>query len=297
MKSRNWKPCVVATALGVLVTPLMRGQSDLHSGVPLRVMSFNVRYGTAPDGANRWDKRKDLVLETIKRFDPDLLGTQETLELQADYLRAQLPGYTHIGVGRDDGQRKGEQMAIFYKTDRFEKLEAGHFWLCNQPEQPGSKGWDAAFPRLVTWAKLRDRRTDKAVLWLNTHWDHQGHQARIESPKVIRQWLADHGKGTPLIITGDFNSTEDSPQYRTLLGGNGVEPKLTDTYRQVHPKRQPDEASANGFTDRREGSRIDWIMCSSELVPVEATIDRFNKDGRYPSDHYPVTAVLRWVKQ
>lgn len=276
-----------------LAALIVTTQSYAADATPLRIMSFNVRLGTAADGDNHWDKRKNLLVETIRRFEPDLLGTQETVDFQADFLCAQLPTYSYVGVGRDDGQKKGEQMAIFFKADRFEKLAAGHFWLSEQPDQPGVKGWDAMCPRMVTWAKLRDRKNDRTFLWLNTHWDHKGKQARLESPKVMRRWLAEQDPQLPVIITGDFNSHEDSPQYRALLGAESDKLKLTDTYRRIHPERRPDEASPGGFSGKREGSRIDWILCSPQFTPAEATIDHFNKDNRYPSDHFPVTATLR----
>jgi endonuclease/exonuclease/phosphatase family metal-dependent hydrolase len=264
-----------------------------QTAAPLRVMSFNIRYGTAGDGENRWEKRRDFLVETIRRFDPDLLGTQETLAFQADFLSAQLPGYTRVGVGRDDGKDKGEQAAIFFKSARFEKVASGHFWLSETTEQPGSRSWDAAITRMVTWAKLRDRQCDRVFLWLNTHWDHQGPQARLESAKLMRRWLAERDARGPVIITGDFNSTEDSPPYRLLLGAAEDALKLTDCYRQVHPARQPDEATFHAFTGKRDGSRIDWILCSPQFTPLEAAMDRSNRDGRYPSDHFPVTAILR----
>ncbi|HUK81775.1 MAG TPA: endonuclease/exonuclease/phosphatase family protein [Verrucomicrobiae bacterium] len=286
----RWTGCAV---LCMLVAVSARGQTNTEHATPLRVMSFNVRYGTAPDSENRWEKRRDLLVETIRRFDPDLLGTQETLFFQAEFLSTQLPAYTRVGVGRDDGHTKGEQVTIFFKTDRFEELATGHFWLSERPEQPGSRSWDAAITRMVTWAKLRDRKRDQVFLWLNTHWDHVGAQARVESAKLMRSWLADQAPEAPVIITGDFNSVEDSPQYRYLLGADGDKLKLIDTYRRLHPVRQPDEASFHDFTGKREGSRIDWILCSPPFGPVEATIDHFNQGGRYPSDHFSVTAVLQ----
>jgi endonuclease/exonuclease/phosphatase family metal-dependent hydrolase len=255
-------------------------------------MSFNIRCGNAADGKNRWEKRRDLMVETIRRFDPDLLGTQETLLFQAEFLGAQMPAYTRVGRGRDDGHAQGEQVTIFFKTDRFEELASGHFWLSEHPEQPGSRSWDSAITRMVTWAKLRDRKRDRAFLWLNTHWDHVGAQSRIESAKHIRRWLTVHATNTPVIVTGDFNSHEDALPYRLMLGEDGGEPKLTDSYRRLHSASQPDEASYHGFTGKREGARIDWILCSAAFVPVEAAIDHSSQDGRYPSDHFPVTAIL-----
>jgi endonuclease/exonuclease/phosphatase family metal-dependent hydrolase len=260
---------------------------------PMRVMSFNVRYGTAADGDNRWDKRKELMVAAIRQFAPDVLGTQETLAFQAEYLSSQLPGFTRVGAGRDDGKLQGEQATIFFKADRFESPATGHYWLSEHPERPGIKGWDAACPRMVTWAKLRDRKSGRTFLWLNTHWDHRGAQARLESPRVMRRWLAEQASHMPVIITGDFNSFEDSPQYRILLGEGELEPKLIDTFRKLHPVSQAEEATFHDFTGSQKGRRIDWILVSPDFTPVEATIDRFSKDGRYPSDHFPVTATLR----
>src|SRR5205085_9690551 len=116
-----------------------------QGGVPeLRVMSYNIRYGTAADGDNHWDKRKEFLVETIKAFGPDLLGTQETLGFQRDYLAEKLSGYDVLGVGRDDGKEKGEMAALYFKRSRFEKLDGGHFWLSETPDQPRSKSWDTA---------------------------------------------------------------------------------------------------------------------------------------------------------
>src|SRR6478735_1787061 len=124
---------------------------------PVRVMSFNIRYGTARDGDNHWDKRKDFLATTITAFDPDLLGTQETLAFQRDFLTEKLKGHAAFGAGRDDGKDRGEMAALFYRTARFEKLAGGHFWLSETPDRVGSKGWDAALPRIASWVKLKDR--------------------------------------------------------------------------------------------------------------------------------------------
>ena len=105
----------------------------------LKVMSFNLRYATAKDGENHWDKRRELLLDTIRRERPDLLGTQETLALQRDYLAKNLDGYEAVGIGRDDGTERGEMTAVLYKKERFEKHSAGHFWLSETPEKIGSK--------------------------------------------------------------------------------------------------------------------------------------------------------------
>ncbi len=257
----------------------------------VRVMSFNVRYGTAGDGEDHWNKRKEMLFSTIQAFDPDLLGTQELLAFQGDYLRKQLPAYEFFGAGRDDGKRMGEFTAVYFKKERFERLDGGHYWLSETPEEVGSKSWDAAITRMVTWVKLRDRKGGATFYYLNTHWDHKGEQARRASAKLMQNRIAALGKDATVIVTGDFNTNEDGESYKTLLGG---EPKLLDSYRMAYPTRTANEASFHGFKGGRAGSRIDWILHTPQLTTTEAAIVHTNQDNRYPSDHYPVTAVLRF---
>jgi endonuclease/exonuclease/phosphatase family metal-dependent hydrolase len=263
----------------------------------VRVMSFNIRYGTANDGDNNWEKRKRFLVDTIKAFDPDLLGTQETLGFQRDYLAASLPGYGTLGVGRDDGKEKGEMMALYFKRSRFEKLDGGHFWLSETPEQPGSKSWDSALPRMVTWVKLRDRLqpSAKPVLFFNTHFDHRGAKARAESALLLRRRVTEQAESCSLIVTGDFNTDEGSEPYRQLFDpDNGERSPLGDTYRIAYPGRATNEGTFSGFkADATSGPRIDWIGVSRDWQVMKAAIDHTAREGRTPSDHFPVTAVLR----
>lgn len=267
----------------------------------IRAMSFNIRYGTANDGINRWDVRKDFLMETIEDFDPELLGTQETLASQRDYLSERMPDFDCVAAGRDDGVEKGEMAALFYRKDRFERLDAGHFWLSETPDKVGSKGWDAALPRIATWVKLKDLRMPELepILFLNTHFDHQGERARAESARLIRVKLAQIGQGCRCIITGDFNADPAQPPYRELFeleskGTGDKGPLLVDTLRAYTPTPQPEEGTFSGFDARKTGgSRIDWIACSREFEVRLAGIDRTSLEGRTPSDHFPVTAVLR----
>src|SRR4051812_39236316 len=160
-------------------------RSTSKNPAPLRVMSFNVRYGTAPDGEDHWTKRRELFFGTIKSHDPDLLGTQEVLASQADELRERMPDYTFVGVGRDDGKRAGEFAAIQFRTSRFELLDKGFFWVSDSPDVRGSLGWDAALARVAPWVKLPDRLdSSRELLYLNTHWDHKGIQAHVESARL-----------------------------------------------------------------------------------------------------------------
>ena len=267
------------------------GDSDV------RVMSFNIRYGTANDGANHWNQRHEFLVQTIRAFDPDLLGTQETLAFQRDYLAQQLQGYDHLGVGRDDGQEAGEMMAIYWKRERFEKLESGHFWLSESPETVASKSWDTSLPRMVTWVKLKDRLQPTAppILWFNTHFDHQGKQARVESAKLLRRKALESAADAMFVITGDFNAGEDSPPYAALFHPvESGQPQIVDTFRQLHPARTENEGTFSGFdAAATTGARIDWVAVSDRWQVVSAAIDRTQRDGRTPSDHFPVTAILR----
>lgn len=263
---------------------------------PVKVMSFNIRYGAANDGENRWAKRSYLVAETITLFDPDLLGGQEVLKFQAQFLKQLLPEFGFHGVGREDGTEKGEFVPLLYRKSRFDLVDAGHFWLSETPEVAGSKSWDSSLPRMASWVKLSDKQdAGKQLVFINTHFDHRGKQARLESAKLIReradQFVAD---GLPVIITGDFNTTEDLTPYEALTGaGADGADGFVDSYRAAHPVRQSDEASSSRWTGHRDGSRIDWVLHSPDFVTLQSSINYTNEEGRYPSDHYPVQAVLR----
>jgi endonuclease/exonuclease/phosphatase family metal-dependent hydrolase len=284
---------LISAILLLSVTGVVALNQTGKRSADVRVMSFNIRYGTASDGENHWDKRKEFLLATIKAFDPDLLGTQETLGFQRDYLAAQLPGYEVLGVGRDDGKEKGEMTALYFKRDRFEKLDGGHFWLSETPEIVASKSWDAALTRMVTWVKLRDRRQPKAkpLLFFNTHFDHRGEQARLESARLLRRRVAEAAKTHRVIVTGDFNAGEESEPYRAFFTGDDL---LADTFRVSNPIRTMDEGTFSGFKAASvQGPRIDWIGVSRDWQVVKAQINRTARDGRTPSDHFPMEAVLR----
>jgi endonuclease/exonuclease/phosphatase family metal-dependent hydrolase len=287
---RSTRSAVLALAAAALLAPFPHARG----GDPpeLRVMSFNVRYGSANDGEDRWEKRRELFFHTIEAFRPDLLGGQEVLAFQADEMRKRLDGHGYVGAGRDDGKEKGEMTPIHFRTDRFEKLDEGHFWLSEEPDRPGSRGWDAALPRIASWVKLRDREAKREFYFFNTHFDHRGQKARLESARLLRKRIEALPKDTPVIVTGDFNAGEGSEPYRALVGGEN--PKLIDSYRAVHPERAKDEGTFHGFKGTRTGARIDWIFHTEHFTPTAAAIDHTSQDGRYPSDHYPVTAVLRW---
>ena len=276
-------------AVLLLAASFARG---VETDAEVRVMSFNVRYGTAKDGANHWDKRKAFLADTIRAFDPDLLGTQETLAFQRDFITANVPGLAAWGAGRDDGAEQGEMTVLFYRTNRFAMLEGGHFWLSEKPDVPGSVSWDSSLTRMASWVKLRDLREPDGppVLFMNTHFDHKGAEARLQAAMLIRTQLVVRGAGCRLVLTGDFNTGEGSEPYRALFEAGGP---VVDAFRVAHPERSENEGSFNGFDPAAtKDARIDWIGVSTNWSVRAVQIDRTTRDGRTPSDHFPVEALL-----
>lgn len=259
---------------------------------PISVMSFNIRYGTAKDGENAWPHRRDLVVETIRQRSPDLLGLQEAIDFQVEFLAGKLPEYVVYSIPRTPGPG-GESCAVFFRRDRFEKVEEGTFWLSEKPEEVGSVSWDSSLPRIVSWVKLRSKSNGEPFLFANTHFDHKGSIARFESAKLVRSRLRDIAGKLPSVITGDFNCGEGSAPYRIL-----TEPEkgFRDTFRLANPERDPgNEFTFTGFGLRLGKARIDWVLCSDQWTMVDAGIDRYRgKDGRFPSDHEPVYSILSW---
>ena len=256
----------------------------------LRVMSFNIRYGTADDGKDIWTNRRELVVKVIKAFAPDLMGTQETLPFQAEYINEQLSEYTYTGWSRDQSET-GEQCGIFVRTGRFSIIESGQFWLSERPDEKFSKSWDSSLPRVVTWTRLKDKESeDREFLFANTHFDHRGTEARKQSAILLRRRLSEMAPKLPIIVAGDFNCDQESEPYRELLG----EKVLADSFRVLHPTRGDNEGTFHGFSGTPGAERIDWILGTEQFKPIEAAIDRTHADGRYPSDHFPVSVVFRW---
>lgn len=269
------------------------GGSLAQEETGIRVMSFNIRYGWADDGEDSWEHRHGLVAQTIKDFGPDLLGTQEALLFQVEFLRETLPGYGFVGVGRDDGAESGEMCAIFYREDLFEMLDSGHFWLSKHPEKVASRDWDASLTRMASWVKLRTLGPESVTfIFANTHFDHIGPISRLESARVIQSQLS-HIAGTlPVILTGDFNAPAN-PQAEGPYQVLTVEHGWVDSFRALSPAGGG-EGTFNSFRGETTGPRIDWILTTSPLEILAADIVRTDQDGCFPSDHFPVTAMVRF---
>jgi len=265
-------------------------QAKQSKGNALRVMSFNIRLGVANDGENRWDLRKDLVVKTIRDYNPDLLGLQEVFPMQEEYLRKNFPDYLYYGRSRLVNPKDGEACSVMFRKERFEAIKKSTFWLSETENEPGSKSWDSSLPRIANLVGLTDKQADgKKLIFINTHFDHRGKKAREEAAKIIKNRVSTLEKGVGVVITGDFNSGEGSKPYQFLVGGN-----LIDTFRIAHPTRTEKESTFTAWKGRLIGNRIDWVLCSPNFRVLSAEINRTNDNGRYPSDHYPVTATLNY---
>ena len=256
----------------------------------IRVMSFNIRYGLADDGVNHWRNRKHLALARIRAFGPDLLGLQECRDdEQADYLRAGLEDYHFFGVRRQGpGDTALEMAPLLVRRAAFTLVDRGCFWLSETPETPGSMSWGSAYPRTATWARLAWRRTGGVVVFVNTHFDYEP-AAIGGNARCLHRWFDRFDRETPLIVTGDFNAAKDSEAYRILTGAGG----LLDAFRQVRPTGG-DEATFHAFGQPEQPTDIDWILVSDHFNVRETLIDRSRQGKLFPSDHYPVAAILDW---
>jgi endonuclease/exonuclease/phosphatase family metal-dependent hydrolase len=257
----------------------------------LRVMTYNIRYDNPDDGIYAWAGRRDELLSFVISKKIDVLCIQEGLQRQVAFLKEGQRGFEVRGVGRDDGKEKGEYSAIFFNAARFSCLQNGTFWLSTTPEIP-SKGWDAALPRIVTWVRLYDSVTTKAFFVFNTHFDHQGLQAREMSARLLRSKIGQIAGDSPVVVAGDFNSAEDDLPYRILLSRTDGTPDLTDAMlRSLTPHEGP-VSTFTGFEPREPepGNRIDYLFVSQSIQVKKYTTYLARSAVGYLSDHLPVAA-------
>lgn len=259
-------------------------------------MSFNIRVNVQSDSLNAWPYRKEIAASMIRFYHADIIGIQEALFEQVEDLAERLPNYYWFGVGRDDGDDKGEFMAIFYLKKRFKVLNNSTFWLSQNPEIPG-KGWDAVCNRIVTWGKFKDNRTGKIFYHFNTHFDHKGKIARKESAKLLLKYIKTIAGNSDVIVTGDFNSTPNSVPYKILTQDLEGERdlKLVDTKMVSYYPHQGPNGTFTGFKLSNlidNDQPIDYIFINNKIkVLNHATLsDIF--DGLFPSDHMPVLAEI-----
>lgn len=256
----------------------------------LKVMSYNIRYGTAGDGANVWKSRRPLMIDQLRRHDADVVGMQEALRFQIDEIREALPYYGEVGIGRDGGT-KGEYSCILYDTRKFNVLDSGTFWLSETPEKR-SQDWNAACVRICTWAHLKHKETGKTFYHYNTHLDHQSAAARLNGIKLIAKRIAARSPDAPFVLSGDFNDAENSLPLRYLKSAQSPA-NMTDTFRALHPDTT-EVGTFNRFNGDKSGAKIDYIMVAPDTTVLKAAIDFSMPEGRCISDHFPVRATVRF---
>lgn len=269
------------------------------AGDTLRVMSYNIRMNTSSDGVNAWPHRKDKVAEMIgARYQADVAGLQEVLVEQLRDLEERLPDYAHIGVARDDGKEAGEFSPILYRKDRFELLEQKTFWLSESPDVAGTKSWDSACNRVCTWGKFKEKESGKIFFAFNTHLDHISQAARDNGTLLIWRILNKVSGTHPVVLTGDFNSRENSFPIQFLTGKANSGEMQSDLKNTRYITETPATGPVVTFTSwdklGRGDSPIDYIFVRNGFSVAE----HHHLDDKYgdffPSDHLPVLSVLKF---
>ncbi|GGI24258.1 endonuclease/exonuclease/phosphatase family protein [Pedobacter mendelii] len=252
---------------------------------PINIITYNIRYNNPSDGINAWPNRKDNVKALAKFYDADILCVQEALADQFDAL-SEDTNFAFEGVGRDDGKRKGEFSAIFYDKTRFLKKDGGTFWLSETPDVP-SKGWDAVLPRICSWVRLYDKTNKKDFLVFNTHYDHVGVKARIESAKLIKKKIQEIAPKLPVVYTGDLNVTPETEAISTIKSFLQDAKEIT-----IEPPYGPSGTFNNFDFNSELKNRIDYIFVNKGFKVEKFAVLSDSKDRRYFSDHLPVFVRL-----
>lgn len=256
----------------------------------MNVATFNIRMKTDSDVGNLWKDRYTHLTDLIKFHEFEIFGVQEAFKEQLNDMSAKLPDFKYIGVGRDDGADKGEHSSIFYDTKRFEVSKSGTFWLSPTDTEKPNKGWDAALPRICTWGIFKDKSNGKKFIFMNTHFDHVGVEARRESAKLILAKAKEFAKDLPLILTGDFNIDETNEAYFTLAKSGIVQ----DVYDLAKIKYEPNSSFNAWGKNIQEKARIDHIFITKPFTVRKYGILTDTYMGKFPSDHFPVIAELNW---
>lgn len=258
----------------------------------MRVMTFNLRMNTPDDGPNAWPHRVKLVQQMIRNVDPDILGTQEVLPSMLADLEEALPEYEWTGDARRDGD---ERSAILFKRDRFEMLSSRTFWLSETPDVPGSVSWQSSLPRICTYGVFQEFGSSRPPFaFFNAHLDHVSDMARVHGLAVIlrkMQEVWEQDKIRRMVLTGDFNDFPSSPALSSMREAEIADRvKLMNSYQTS--KMDEIGKTFHGFNGGAAGEPIDYIFHTETLDLREVIIHRDAFEGRYPSDHYPVSADI-----
>ncbi|MEC3965891.1 endonuclease/exonuclease/phosphatase family protein [Flagellimonas halotolerans] len=258
-------------------------------GQTIDVISYNIRYDNPDDAPNNWDNRKEFLISQLNFYNPDVFGIQEGLIHQVKEIDNGLKDYAYFGVGRDHGDERGEHTAIFYNKERVKLIEQSTFWLSLTPDEP-SKGWDAALPRTCTYGIFKNKSDGTKFMAFNTHFDHVGVKAREESSRLILEKIEElNTENLPVVLIGDFNLESNSRGVRVILG------KMADAHIAAGNNAFGPQGTFNGFEfNKPVERRIDYIFVSDSFEVLKSAILSDSKDTRYPSDHLPVFARLKY---
>lgn len=276
----------------IVITFILTGCAGKDKTDAIKVMTLNVRYDNPGDSINAWPNRATQVCQFITDQKPDIFGMQEVLWHQYKLLDSVLTDYSSVGAGRDDGARKGEMNPVFYRKDKYELIRNITFWLSDTPDVPGSKGWGASLPRIVTWMELSRKSDHEHFFYFNTHFAHDSDSARIMSAHILLNQVMEIAGEFPFVITGDFNMQPDSKGYSILTGPNESVPVLTDAYTISSRKPSGPSFTFNGFSDKPGDGRIDYIFVKNGMEVLDHKTFA-KKDGEiFISDHWPVEALV-----
>jgi len=255
----------------------------------LKVMSFNIRLNVESDKENSWTNRKQDAVDLLSYYHPDYFGVQEALPEQMKDIKNGLKNYDYVGVGRDDGKEKGEFSALFYDTEKLQVVKSGTFWLSETPEKP-SKGWDAAYNRVCTYAVFKDKKSKKEFLAMNLHFDHVGNVARVKSADLILKKIKEiNPKNLPLTLSGDFNLTDDTEPIKI------ISQNLKDSFYNSEKKPYGPKGTFTAFNVTEvPKERIDYIFVKGFKIKSHRHINDRRENLLYPSDHFPVLTELQF---
>ena len=274
---------ILLIALAAVILLPFDGQAKKKKSAELKVMSYNIRMGIAKDGTNSWEFRCPATIEMLKDQQPDIFGVQEAFEYQIKFIEEYCRNYKSVGVGRDDGKKKGEYMSIFWNKKRVKLIKWGTFWLSETPDKP-SKGWDAHCMRTATWALMKDKKTGRKFYYVNTHLDHKGKEAQKNGLKLIVDRIESiNPQGYPMVLTGDFNIKPDNKALTDLDARMQSARKVaavTDSHN-----------TFNGWSVKPTDMVIDYIYISGfSACPEYQTVTKKYADRTFVSDHYPIFA-------
>jgi len=254
----------------------------------MKIMTFNLRFDNAQDGSNGWPHRRDMLVDVIKHHQPAILGTQEGMERQLVFLQESLPGY-RMHAPRRTWDDTCQYPTLFTRRDAFDVLDGGEFWLSLTPDVHRSKNWDSAFPRMMSYGLLRDRAANRTLWVLVTHLDHMGGEARIRQAGLIASWLNERRE--PCILLGDFNDFPESAVHHVLIRPATI---LADTWQVLEKSENEASMTHHDFYGVPGKCRMDWILVSPHFCVRDAAVLRDNRNGKYPSDHFPYATELEW---